>query len=228
MRVEHLSDTVTLYLGDCRDIADWKSADLILTDPPYGFGTASKGGLKARSVRGYDPKVTGHVWPKIIGDDGPFDPTHLLGHKNIVLWGANNYASRLPDSPCWFAWDRKAGKAADSNITDCELAWVRGLDYKTVRIFRHMWAGFQRDTEAGQKHLHPSQKPVALMNWCLGFFPSIKTVADPYMGSGSTGVAAVRRGLGFVGIELSTEYFEVSCKRLEHEIASPSFFVGEK
>ncbi len=201
----------------------WReSHDLLLTDPPYGINVATMGGLKARSVRPYvngrhsaNHTVRGaYDWKPIEGDNRPFDPTRLLGFRHAVMWGANNYADRLPVSPCWFAWDRKAGRAADSDITDCELAWVRGLPFKTVRLFRHMWAGFQRDSEVGERHLHPAQKPIALMAWCLSFFEN-ETVVDPYMGSGTVGIAAVRACRRYIGIECDPAYFDIACRRIE-------------
>jgi len=190
--------------------------DLVLTDPPYGIGIKTTNAN--RGFRPYDPYQKAKDFPPIYGDDKPFDPSILLQFDNLILWGANHYASRLPDSHCWFAWDRKSGKAADSNITDCELAWTKGLPFVTTRIFRHMWAGFQRETEVGKPHWHPTQKPIALMAWCLIFFPKADTILDPFMGSGTTLVAAKQLGRKAIGIEIEEKYCEIAAKRLQQDV----------
>ena len=118
----------------------------------------------------------------------------------------------------WLVWDRNTGRAGNIDGTDCELAWVRGHRFKTVPIFRHMWHGFKRDSEVAAGSLHPTQKPVALMSWCLGFFPDAKTVVDPYMGSGPVAKACKDRGLRYVGIELVEKYCEIAARRLAQEV----------
>lgn len=224
-RTETITEGVTLYLGDSREILptiDHIDAALI-SDPPYANG-ALDGGKIVRAKRSYDPNATGHIWPDLKGNDTPFNPLPLLRFNCVVLWGANNYASRLPDSACWLAWDRKMDRAAKSNIGDGELAFVKGLPFKTIRMFRHMWAGFQRDSEVGQKHVHPTQKPVALMEWCIIFFPHAKMIVDPYMGAGATGVAAVRLGRKFIGIEIEEQYFDTACRRIEAQTRQVQMF----
>src|SRR5437899_2537512 len=176
-RIETLAEGVTLYCGDCREILPSLCVSgsccsptacggfgycrdinvtgcLLASDPPYG-NCSLDGGKIAKLKRNYDPNVRAHIWPDLKGNDEPFDPTSLLICDRLILWGANNYASRLPDSSCWLSWDRKMGRASDSNIGEAELAYVRGLPYKTIRMFRHMWAGFQRDSEVGEVHVHP-------------------------------------------------------------------------
>lgn len=211
---------ITLYLGDCREILPTLGKfDLLLTDPPWGVQVETNNASKGRGWRPYDTGCRALDLPAVAGDDKPFDPAPLLTlAESCVLWGANNYASKLPDSPCWLAWDRKDRRAADSDITDVELAAVIGHRFKTVRLFRHMWAGFQRDSEVGTKVLHPTQKPVVLMSWCLSFFPEAKTVIDPYMGSGPVAKACKDRGLRYVGIELVEKYCEIAVKRLAQEV----------
>lgn len=225
----------TLYLGDCRDILPTLGrVDAVVTDPPYGIGLQTQNA--GRSRRKYQKRgesvryavTQAHKFDPIIGDNEPFDPAPLLDlAPSMVLWGANNYAARLPDSPCWFSWDKKCGKAADSDIGDCELAWTRGLRFKTVRVFHHMWAGFQRDSEVGDVRLHPTQKPVALMAWCLSFFPSAETILDPFMGSGTTGVAAVQLGRKFIGIEIDPKYFDIACRRIEDTSRYADMFLAK-
>lgn len=213
---------ITIYCGDCREILPALGAfDLTLTDPPYGVGTNTRNGSRGKShgrIEGTPVASKNH--PPIAGDDAPFDPAPLLGiARASVIWGANHFASRLPDSPFWLAWDRKAGRAKSTG-TDVELAIVLGHRFKSVRLFRHMWSGFLRDSElignhhAGKAVLHPTQKPVALMSWCLSFFPEARTVVDPYMGSGPVAKACADAGLRYVGIELVEAYCERAVQRL--------------
>ena len=115
-------------------------------------------------------------------------------------------------------WDRKDNRGADNDATDCELAWVKGLKYKTTRIFRHLWTGFQRDSEVGEKFIHPTQKPISLMGWCLGWFPEAGIVLDPYMGSGPVMRAAKDLGRKAIGIEIEEKYCEIAVKRLAQEV----------
>lgn len=223
MRVEQLSETVTLYLADCREVLGSFEADALVSDPPYGVNFNTKHASRNRGFRnGRGARATD--FDRIIGDAEPFDPSLLMRFPAIILWGANHYADRLPISHCWLSWDKKCGKAADSDLGDGELAWTKGLTYKTIRIFRHMWAGFQRDSESGERHIHPTQKPVELMSWCIGFFPDAKMILDPYMGSGTTGMAAVQNGRSFTGIEIEPAYFEIACRRIEKALAAPRLF----
>jgi DNA modification methylase len=213
---------IQIFLGDCREVLPTLGRfDLLLTDPPYGTGVDTRNEIRGRGERKNNAKGPCRAvnWRPVTGDDAPFDPASILRvAPNAILWGANNYASRLPDSPCWLAWDRKCDRAGDSNATDAELAAVIGHRFQTVRVFRHMWIGFQRDSENAQGQLHPMQKPVALMRWCLGFFPEAKTVVDPYMGSGPVARACKDAGLTYVGIEIEERYAEIAAKRLAQEV----------
>lgn len=212
---------IVIWHADCREILPTlPKVDLVLTDPPYGIGVSTDQADKKRGFRPYDVGCRSINHPPVFGDDKPFNPALIFrtSATSYVLWGANNYADRLPTSHCWFVWDRKTERGADSDITDCELAWTCGLKFKTVRLFRHMWAGFQRDSEVGEKVLHPTQKPVALMSWCLRFFPTAKVVLDPYLGSGPVLRAAKDLGRKAIGIEICEEYCAIAAKRLEQEV----------
>jgi DNA modification methylase len=204
---------MTIYHGDCREILPLLGTfDLLLTDPPYGVEARtdnfSSGGRGKWLVR--------HDYPPVAGDNEPFAPAPLLdAAASLVLWGANNYASRLPDSLFWLGWDRVTDGTDSTNL---ELAWTRGTGFKSVRIFRHQWCGVRRASEAGRRPVHPTQKPVALMSWCLSFFPEAKTVVDPYMGSGPVAKACKDRGLRYVGIELVEKYCEIAVNRLRQEV----------
>jgi site-specific DNA-methyltransferase (adenine-specific)/modification methylase len=209
---------IVLLHGDCLEMLplfEPNSIDLVLTDPPYGLNLSTDN--SSRVHRPYDKKCGANTYPPVIGDDRPFDPSPLLIFDDLILWGGNHYASRLPDSHFWLAWDRKDSKAADSNITDMELAWVRGLTHVTVRVFRHMWAGFQRDSEVGF-HVHPTQKPIKLLEWCLEWFPMSNIILDPFLGSGTTAVACKQLGRKCIGIEIEARYLDIAIERLRQEV----------
>jgi site-specific DNA-methyltransferase (adenine-specific)/modification methylase len=149
----------------------------------------------------------------IVGDDEPFDPTQLVGAADIVLlWGANHYAQMLPHGR-WLAWNKLGGLEPWDSFSDVEFAWhnKRGAD----RIFSHLWKGLCQ-AGAGTKRDHPTQKPVPLMRWCIeqAKVPPGGVILDPYLGSGSTGVAAVQMRHPFIGIEIEERYFDVACRRI--------------
>ena len=202
---------ITIYHGDCREILPLLGRfDLLLTDPPYGIGLDT-----ANKARGRSRLTVARDHEPVFDDDKPFEPAHLLAlSTSSILWGANNYADKLPSSPMWLVWDR----LATGDVTDAELAWVTGHRFRTVRMLRHQWSGMLRASEKTDRVLHPTQKPVALMSWCLSFFPEAKTVVDPYMGSGPVAKACKDRGLRYVGIELVEKYCEIAAKRLAQEV----------
>jgi site-specific DNA-methyltransferase (adenine-specific)/modification methylase len=214
-RVETIAEGVTLYLGDCREILPTlDGVDAVVSDPPYGIsykkGAGGKGKHTVRNIEAIE------------GDTEPFDPTPWLVWP-CILWGANHYASRLPHGR-WLAWDKLAGMAEFDSFSDVEFAWQsgRGKD----RIFSHLWKGICKASEKGGKERwHPTQKPVELMSWCLRQLPDAKTILDPFMGSGTTGVAAVKLGRRFIGIEIEPRYFDVACKRLSEAVSAPDMFI---
>jgi DNA modification methylase len=143
----------------------------------------------------------------------------------FVLWGANFFSEKLPGSG-WLVWDKRPGiEDMKFNRSDAELAALSGS--KTVKMFRHLWHGICRDTEVGE-HLHPTQKPVALMAWCMeqAKVPEGATVLDPYMGSGSTIIAAIRTGRKAIGIEKDPEHFKNAVERIKRELAQGDLFLG--
>ncbi len=218
MRPYYEHGGITIYHGDCREILpSLGTFDLVLTDPPWGVGLDTRNRARGRAGRkGERRGATCHDHAPVHGDDEPFDPAHLLPvAPAAILWGANHFADKLPASPMWLVWDRVSGT---SDVTDAELAWCRGHRYKTVRLFRHQWAGVLRASENAHRVLHPTQKPVALMSWCLGFFPEARTVVDPYMGSGPVARACKDSGRRYVGIDIEERYCEISVKRLAQEV----------
>jgi len=137
-----------------------------------------------------------------------------------ILWGANHYSARLPHGR-WLAWNKLGPfEPFGDTFSDVEFAWqnVRAAD----RIFSLLWKGaMQGEKENNGVRTHPSMKPIALMQWCLGFLPKAQTILDPFMGSGTTGVACVREGRRFIGVELDPGYFDIACARIEREMAQP-------
>lgn len=214
MDVRHIGGA-TLYLGDCRDIITGMTADALVADPPYGMGIGDiSGGAVYRYRRSGGTVIDYHV----IGDDTPFDPTHLLGvAPAIVLWGANHYAPRLPPARKWLVWDKRAGGRSD-NQADCELAWsnLPGPERLHTQLWRGMVRAGEENVSKGSYRCHPTQKPVALMSWCIDQcrLRAGSVILDPYMGSGTTGVAAIRAGHRFIGIEIDPGHFTTACRRL--------------
>ena len=201
---------IQIYHGDCREILPVVSsgAGVLLTDPPYGLGYDAshekyKNGVN-RGTAGWDSEA--------------FSPHHLveLGLPSII-WGANCFASRLPDYPGWLCWVKTARNDADIRQADMELAWTNFI--RRPRTFRHLWVGAYRASESGLRNWHPTQKPEALMKWCIGLMPN-GIVLDPYMGSGTTLRAAKDLGRGAIGIEVEERYCEIAARRLRQEVFS--------
>lgn len=194
----------TLYHGDCMEILptlEWVDAALI-TDPPYGLGDRwSGGGGSGRSSWRFDPNEA-KAW-----DGSTVDGVEQIAalFREAVVWGGNYY--KLPPSRCWLLWDKKQN---DSWTTgQAEMAWT-SLD-RPVRMFR--FAQCEQVNE-GEKQ-HPTQKPLALMAWCLKWIDA-QTILDPFMGSGTTGMACVNLGRKFIGIEIERKYFDIACERIDN------------
>jgi len=178
----------------------------VVSDPPYGVPIMTDMDFNRKTGTGQ-----GKTFKPVMGNDEEFDPTPWLIGKEQILWGANHYAHNLPHNGRWLNWDKRCQVSPSRNQADCELAWCS--EYGAARTFYHVWDGFLRDSEKGAERVHPTQKPVQLMDWCMTF-TDCKTIFDPYMGAGSTGVAAVRAGRKFIGIEFDRDYFEAACKRI--------------
>lgn len=214
-RVEHIGPH-TMYLGDCREILPTLGrVDAVVTDPPYGISYAAN--VPARI------STTGNInLGAIEGDAKPFDPAPWLEFKNVIMWGANHYAQRLPHGR-WLAWNKLGDLQAWDQFSDVEFAWQnkRAAD----KIFSHLWKGLCQ-AGAGEKRNHPTAKPVSLMQWCIEQLPAnCDTILDPFMGSGTTGVACQKLGRKFIGIEIEPKYFDIACRRIEEAMRQPDLFV---
>ncbi len=178
--------------------------DILHADPPYGINLLSKRGALGKS-KDYNP---------VIGDDKPFDPAFYLTLAPIsLIWGANHFANKLPPSPFWLVWDKQGG-AKDTTFATCELAWCS--DSQPARVVTHVWDGFRRDSERGEQRDHPNQKPVAIIEWALGWLDG-NTVLEPFLGSGSTLIACHRAGKVCMGLEIDPRYCDVVIRRYEAE-----------
>lgn len=184
----------TMYLGDSREIcSELSGVDAVVTDPPYGISankmTLGKG--KKTFHRGGD-------W-----DESRPDIRFILSlAPKWCVWGGNYFADVLPPTNDILVWHKlNDGRS----FSECELAWAN--HGKQTRIKQHHWGGEDKE--------HPTQKPVAVMSWSVAFFPDAETICDPFMGSGTTGVAAVQAGKRFVGIEIDERYFDLACRRID-------------
>jgi DNA modification methylase len=220
---------IRLIHGDALEVLktlESGSVDAVVTDPPYGISWAT-------NYKRFGDSAERKNHAQVKGDEEPFDPTPWLAFKHVVLWGYPYFADRLPIGNV-LVWDKrfKNGKAF---LADAELGWIKSR-YKKLGphmggygayIHSQTWQGFARDDPV----MHPTQKPVALMKWCMerARIPEGATVLDPFMGSGTTGVACVQTGRHFIGIEIDENYFQIAQRRIEAaQNDCPLFAAAEK
>ena len=192
----------TLYLGDCRDILPTlPKVDAVITDPPYGINkdgqkktTGGHGGRKEYEFLNWDAERPSKEIFDLI----------LHAAPKHVIWGGNYFADLLPATGKWLVWD----KGQRINQSDGELAWTH--ESGALRICTMNRVELQTDGAE-----HPTQKPVRLMEWCIKQAGDPQTILDPFMGSGSTGVACMNLGRSFIGIEREVKYFDIACRRIE-------------
>lgn len=209
-----------LILGDCLEVMkELGRFDAVVTDPPYGInyggllkgkgdgnGGSDKNGWKSYNMPEWDKeRPSQDIFSAILG----------LSNEQII-WGGNYFTDYLPPSMRWLIWDK--GQRGFS-LADCEVAWTS--QNKAMRVFDYARAKALQDGKQ-----HPTQKPIALMEWCLGFLPTATTILDPFMGSGTTLYACQRMGRLGTGIELDPEYFEIACKRVDEATRQPDMFVS--
>lgn len=207
MRVEHIGDA-TLYLGDCLEILPTLTGvDAVVTDPPYGIGEHG-GAQRTRGKPGY-AKHERLGWDAQRPPYAVFEAMFTVSTDQII-WGGNYFADWLPPRMGWLYWQKRMG----GDFSDGELAWT-SRD-RALREFVRCPKGMDKT--------HPCEKPVALMEWCLGFLPDAQTILDPFMGSGTTGVACANLGRRFIGIEIEPKYFDIACKRIEDAYKQPRLF----
>jgi DNA modification methylase len=212
-RIETIAEGVTLYLGDCREILPTLPRhDATVTDPPYGINAArdrksQKHGWRDYAAPGWDIERPPADLIKVI----------LGSAKHAIVWGGNYFTDSLPPSSKWLSWDKGQ---TDFSLADFELAWC-SFDGAARRIMLPRSIALQDGKE------HPTQKPIEVMRWCIDKLPNgCRTILDPFMGSGTTGVAAVNMGLGFTGIEMVPAYFDIAKRRIEAALAAPDMFAA--
>jgi site-specific DNA-methyltransferase (adenine-specific) len=208
MSVERIGEA-TLILGDCRDVLPTLGKfDAVVTDPPYGIAGVWKGGKGHGWGRASAAGELRNSWD----DEIPHDVVTALAGMGCpsIIWGGNYFD--LPPSRCWLVWNKPE---RNFTLADAELAWTN-ID-AVVRVFDAPRSDVGRE--------HPTQKPLALMRWCVAKLQNAQTILDPFMGSGTTGVAAVKLGRRFIGIEREPKYFEIAVRRIEAAYAQPDLFV---
>lgn len=205
-RIETLADGITLYQGDCREILPTLGkVDAVVTDPPYGLADRWNGGTWGAAPMYADAKR----WDRAIDQD--LFAAVVGGGRQAIIWGANYYATA--PSRCWLSW---AKSSRMPTMADFELAWTN-LDRPAKQYIE--------DRNADGAREHSTQKPESIMKWCLGFVPQAMTILDPFMGSGTTGVAAVKLGRKFIGIEIEPKYFEIACRRISEAMRQGDLFI---
>jgi site-specific DNA-methyltransferase (adenine-specific) len=223
MKPYYESEGITIYHGDCREILPTlRPVHLVLTDPPWGTDTACNARRFTRKSSPWWSNVDTQqiqAHEQIIGDKEEFDPRPFIGQK-AILWGANNFTRHLPHSGGWIIWDKRKGAEAMAEkgwpLGEAELAWTNIMG--ATRVFRNLWSGLLRSEEKGL-HFHPTQKPLNLMRFCLALMPNPdQVVLDPFMGSGTTLLAAKGYGYEAIGIEIEEKYCEIAANRLRQSV----------
>ena len=197
-----------LYLGDCMDVLPTlDKVDAVITDPPYGVSMNKNKGRRAKNT------------DEIIGDEFPPDLSKFLEMK-CIFWGGNNFD--LPRSTGWLVWFKHHPE--ESQHSQAELAWTN-ID-GAVRLKKHKWQGMlQENMSKKEERQHPTQKPVQVMEWSIGQAKNNpQTILDPFMGSGTTGVACANMGRKFTGIEREPKYFDIACERIENAYRQQRLF----
>lgn len=191
----------TLYLGDCLEVLPTLTGvDAVVTDPPYGIGIA------ANPVRQKHERA---AWDDAPASRDALDLILRTGRDQII-WGGNYFG--LPASQGFLIWDKR--QPEDFTLAMCEYAWISRQ--QPAKLWRQSVLGYE-------KH-HPTQKPVPLMEWCIGWLPDAETILDPFMGSGTTGVACARLGRRFIGVEIEPRYFDIACRRIEEAYRQGDMF----
>lgn len=211
MRREILADGIECWLGDCREILPTLGkVDAIVTDPPYGIAATWKGGFSQKHGWGKASVEAGlrNEWDAAAPDKELFDLIRSISREQVI-WGGNYF--ELPPSRCWFVWNKPE---RNFTLAEAELAWTNRDNVVRVIDFRR--------SDVGREH--PTQKPVEVMRWCIEKLDA-DLICDPFMGSASTGVAAVKLGRKFIGIEIEPKYFDIAVRRIEDALKRPDLFI---
>jgi len=206
-----------LMCGDSTDINHIKKLinnnkiDMLFADPPYGM---NKIGYRNNRIGGTIQPGNNFI-PFNDNIDNTIKVFNLIQHFDIpiqIWWGANNYASHLPNTNNWIVWDKRIEDKQKDRQSDCELAWCKS-QFKSIRIFRHLWKGLIKDSERMQKRIHPTQKPIALAEWCFEELRVDNNILDLFGGSGSTLIACQNTNRTCYMMELHPYYCDTILKR---------------
>jgi DNA modification methylase len=211
-------DAVTIYHGDCREILPHlPKVDAVVTDPPYGINADLHIAARANRKDGASMAAS-RDYGRSAWDSNPVDSMLLKmvldAAPLAIVWGGNYYA--LPPGSCWLVWDKVNGS---NTYADCELAWTSLPG--AVRMISYRWHGMlqQHGGHRKEARVHPTQKPVEVMRWCIDRLPTgSRVIVDPFMGSGTTLRAAKDLGLHAIGIEIEERYCEIAAERMGQEV----------
>jgi len=222
VRIVKIGDAM-LYQGDCLELLPtFAPVDAIVTDPPYGinYGKLLKGkgdgagGADANGWKDYGD----FSWDEERPGRGVFDAIRATS-KLQIIWGGNYFTDYLPPTMQWLVWDKGQ---RDFSLADCEFAW--SSQNCAARIFDYARGKAVKDGKQ-----HPTQKPVALMSWCIERLPpKVETILDPFMGSGTTGVSCAKMGKRFIGIERDPRYFEIAVQRITEAQRQPDMLIAPR
>lgn len=214
-----------LILGNCMEVMKSLGRfDAVVTDPPYGIGRGSGMGGGGRGLTGsrntHLRRYKDGEWDSSRPNKAVFDL--IIDKSDIqIIWGGNYFSDLIPVSGKWLFWDKCQTMPSYS---DGELAWTT-IGGNAVKQFTYNGNGLQAKEK---ERFHPTQKPIALMEWCIGFMPNAVTILDPFMGSGTTLVACQRMGRQGTGIEIDPDYFEIACRRVDEATRQPDLFVEQE
>ena len=232
----HIGDWCTLYHADSAEITDTLRAhnpDAVIMDPPYGIklhkaGVVSESGINVVSKSGqlwkrHNPAHGSH---KIEGDDVGALLQPWFSFPQTLLWGSDHLRSQLPDGGRFLCWDKLGERDGYDDFSDVEFGW-HSRKGKATKVF-HKWKGMVRDRSGGDQEprCHPMQKPIRVMEWCIEqcrLEPGA-TILDPYIGSGTTAIAAFKRRMRFVGVEIDKRWFDVAVERINRMTADGPLF----
>jgi DNA modification methylase len=210
MRKEVLAEGVELYLGDCREVlASFPSCfrvDAVVTDPPFGVGNFVQvtGNSRGEAVS----------WNDVTPEPAVFEAIRAMS-KHRIIWGANFFNCFEPNGGA-IVWVKNQPMP---NFSKCDIASSSHL--KKTELLTITWTNFVNSKESD----HPCERPVELYRWCINYLPYCRVICDPFMGSGTVGVAAAKMGRSFIGIEREPKYFDIACRRIQAALDAPDMFV---
>ena len=216
-RIEQLAEGVTLYLGDCREILPTLGkVDAVITDPPFGVGNfvQTTGNLRGRGVGNGKPVD----WNESPPSTDIFETIRAIS-KHRIIWGAN-FFNCFEDRGGAIVWVKRQSMP---NFSKADIASC--THFQKTEIVEIPWTNFTVSHKAETDH--PCERPVDLYRWCIEYLPKCESILDPYLGSGSCGVAAVNMGKSFTGIERHEPYFDAACRRIERATKQQDLFVDK-